>query len=153
LAFSTTLRAQEIDSIVKCNIADPFSLLGAHPVPVEGEKGVAVRIFLPRVKQLEILDLNPEGVVKAHRVHNDGLFEAWLPGVFEISPYRLRLTMGLNRSSMTATLFFLYWPMMTFTYSIRGAMTGSMKNWALTLECTRVFPVSCLPSGRRRPHA
>jgi 1,4-alpha-glucan branching enzyme len=88
--FSTTLKPQEIESVVSCNLADPFAILGAHPVQVGKEKGVAVRAFLPRALEVEILDLNPQGPEKATQIHKDGLFEAWLPGEFELFPYRLR---------------------------------------------------------------
>ncbi len=90
MTLITTLQTREIEGIVNCTLADPFEILGAHPVQVGVEKGVAIRAFLPRALKLEILDLDPQGPVKATKIHKDGLFEAWLPGDFEVFPYRLR---------------------------------------------------------------
>ena len=86
----STMHPREIESILNCVLADPFSLLGAHPTELRGKKGSVVRIFLPHARQIEILDLNPAGPVKAKLVHQDGLFEAWLPGVLKVFPYRLK---------------------------------------------------------------
>jgi 1,4-alpha-glucan branching enzyme len=86
----TTLNKTEIESIVACTLADPFTMLGAHPTTMGGEKGVMVRAFLPRAQRVEVLDLNPNKEQKAKQVHEAGLFEAWLPGVLHVTPYRLR---------------------------------------------------------------
>ncbi len=100
MAFQTTLKQHEIERIVKCTLADPFALLGAHPAQVAGEKGVAVRAFLPRARQVEILDLSPQESLKASQIHKDGLFEAWLPGEIELSPYRLRVLFDNGSSAL-----------------------------------------------------
>jgi len=84
------LQPQEIKSIIDCTIADPFRLLGAHPSEMHGQKGLAVRVFLPRAQHVDVLDLGLSGPVSAGQVHPDGLFEAWLPGAAEIFPYRIK---------------------------------------------------------------
>lgn len=100
LPLNTTLQPQEIEKIIAATIADPFAFLGAHPLKKGKEKGIVVRAFLPRAQHVEIMDLNPAGPVEASQIHGDGLFEAWLPGVFEIYPYRIRASFDNGSQSL-----------------------------------------------------
>ena len=100
MSFSTTLKAPEIKSIVTCSLADPFTLLGAHPAKIDGKKGVVIRVFLPRAQEVAVMDLSPRGAEKAKQVHKAGLFEAWLPGVLHVFPYRVKVRFDNGRQSV-----------------------------------------------------
>ncbi|MBW1868710.1 MAG: 1,4-alpha-glucan branching enzyme, partial [Deltaproteobacteria bacterium] len=94
--LSTTLTAEEIKSLVSGETADPFNLLGAHPLKGETGPAVAVRALLPGANRVTVLDLDPERGVEARRLNDQGLFEAVLPGEKEIAPYRLRVDFGAD---------------------------------------------------------
>jgi len=76
------------------NIADPFSLLGAHPYSQDGMEGVIVRVFLPDAKNVFVADLDPENDIPAGVVNRKGLFEAFIAGIKNISPYHLKVDFG-----------------------------------------------------------
>ncbi|MFN2155461.1 MAG: GlgB N-terminal domain-containing protein, partial [Anaerolineae bacterium] len=46
--MNTTLSTDEINRIVYAYHHDPFQVLGAHPVEIEGEPAIAIRAFLPQ---------------------------------------------------------------------------------------------------------
>jgi len=77
--------------------ADPFSLLGAHPVSLEGKEGIVVRTFVPGAKSVSIEDLDPGREVAASCLHRKGLFEAIIRGAKDIFPYHLKVDFGIGR--------------------------------------------------------
>ena len=86
----------EIELLRRAEHADPFHILGPHPVEVDGEKRLAIRAFLPRAKDVSVVYDGAIAPYSARRVHPDGLFEALLPysdGILA-SPagYRLRVS-------------------------------------------------------------
>jgi 1,4-alpha-glucan branching enzyme len=78
----------EIARILRGEHSDPFHILGAHPVEVDGKPGIAVRAFLPNAAMIWVLR-NRERV-PLHCIHADGFFEAEFPGESQVFPYRLR---------------------------------------------------------------
>jgi 1,4-alpha-glucan branching enzyme len=77
-------------------VADPFTLLGAHPVVLDTVPALAVRAFLPGARSVAVLDLVPGQEIPAPLVDAHGLFEAVLPGEREIFPYRLKVDFGTD---------------------------------------------------------
>jgi 1,4-alpha-glucan branching enzyme len=77
--------------------ADPFSLLGAHPIFHEGKECVVVRIFVPGAKSVSIEDLDPVKEITASCVHRKGLFEAIINDAKDIFPYHLKVDFGIGR--------------------------------------------------------
>ena len=85
---------KDLKELLSGNFADPFSLLGAHPISNEGKEGVVVRAFLPGAKCVSIEDLDPEKEIAAYPVNRKGLFEAILTGVKNVFPYHLKVDFG-----------------------------------------------------------
>ncbi|MCK4787810.1 MAG: 1,4-alpha-glucan branching protein GlgB [Desulfobacteraceae bacterium] len=110
--MKTTLSPKEIKSLVSGELADPFTLLGAHPVSLGKVPAVAVRAFLPGARTVTVLDLVPDREVKTRLVDKHGLFEAVLPGKREILPYRLKVNFGAGTIS-TFYDCYSFWPVLT----------------------------------------
>ena len=87
-----TIHPSDIDHLVHSNHADPFRVLGPHPVG--GGSAVSIRAFLPQAKRAWVVDLTdgePGRRVEMDRLHPDGVFE-WLdPDRDATPPYRLAL--------------------------------------------------------------
>ena len=88
LLAKTTASAEEISRLVAAEHADPFHILGAHPVAVEGQPAVAIRAFLPEASRLWVA--RGETTVPCTHVHAAGFFEAVFAEEAETFPYRLR---------------------------------------------------------------
>jgi 1,4-alpha-glucan branching enzyme len=76
------------------NFADPFSLLGAHPITEDDKEGIMVRVLLPGAKSVLIEDLDPGNEIPAHAVNRKGFFEASIVGIKNILPYHLKVDFG-----------------------------------------------------------
>ena len=87
-----TASREEIDAIVQGNHADPFRILGLHPLGIEGRAAQVVRAFLPEAEQAWVV-LNPEEIHSMTRAHPDGFFECLIEGK-DLSGYRLRSADG-----------------------------------------------------------
>ncbi|MFB3923064.1 MAG: 1,4-alpha-glucan branching protein GlgB [Terriglobia bacterium] len=84
----STASREEIELILCGEHADPFHILGAHPVEIDGRPAIAIRAFLPDAAAMWVLrDAQP---IPFTRLHTDGLFEAVFPGESQVFPYRLR---------------------------------------------------------------
>ncbi|HDZ90444.1 MAG: 1,4-alpha-glucan branching protein GlgB [Deltaproteobacteria bacterium] len=99
MSLSTTLTSEEINSLVSGETGDPFAVLGAHPVTLKTGPAVIVRALLPGARCVTVLDLDPGKAVNCRLIREEGLFEAVLPGVREITPYRLRVDFGTDHPS------------------------------------------------------
>jgi 1,4-alpha-glucan branching enzyme len=100
-----TLRPEELKALLSGELADPFGVLGAHPVSLRSGPGVVVRAFLPGARKAAILDLDPGREIEAPLVEKEGLFEAVLRGKREIAPYRLKVDFG---AGLPATFYDCY---------------------------------------------
>jgi len=112
MSLTSTLSSEKIKSLISGKMADPFSLLGPHPVALENGPAVAVRAFLPGARSVAILDLYPKREIPAGRLHKQGLFEAVLPDLSEIFPYRLKVDFGDGPFS-TFYDCYSFWPVLT----------------------------------------
>src|SRR6202011_1082444 len=74
----------EIDAIVESRHADPFHVLGPHPVP----GGWAIRFFLPYATDASILTVGsvPEKIFPAVKLRPAGFFEAFWPSEQQNAP-------------------------------------------------------------------
>jgi len=95
---------EEIELILRADHADPFHVLGAHPVEVAEGSAVAIRAFLPEAaKAWAVRASGPHqtasGVFPLKRIHPEGFFEAVIPGEAEVFPYRLRTQDAGGRQS------------------------------------------------------
>jgi len=96
LLSKTTAPVEEVLQIVRAEHSDPFHVLGAHPIEVEGKRGIAIRAFLPGVQKVWAVrtsdsGADPGAVIALERIYPDGFFEAALAGATQIFPYRLRV--------------------------------------------------------------
>ncbi len=85
-----TAPREDVDALVRGEHADPFRVLGAHPVTVAGRDGRAVRSFLPEAEQAWVV-LPASGAVRPMtRVRPEGFFECLLEAT-DLDGYRIRL--------------------------------------------------------------
>ena len=96
MILPTTLNPRDIKPLIAGEVADPFTLLGAHPLVLDTGPALAVRAFLPGARSVAVLDLVPGKKIPAPLVDANGLFEVVLPGEREIFPYRLKVDFGTD---------------------------------------------------------
>jgi 1,4-alpha-glucan branching enzyme len=84
--------AGAVDALLGGSLADPHSLLGAHPVA----GGAVVRAFRPGAETVRVVRERAEPAELA-QVHDDGLFEAVLAGASVPLRYRVETTYGDGR--------------------------------------------------------
>lgn len=93
-ASMSTAPPVEIELIVRAEHADPFHILGRHPVEREGVPGLAIRAFLPEAEAAFVVDARSGSTYAMERVHPDGFYELVFWGVTDTFPYRLRVVRG-----------------------------------------------------------
>ncbi len=76
MSSDTVLSSSEIESVVEVRLADPFALLGRHPLGPEHEGRTEVRTFCPAAKRAWIRP-GDGGTEEMSRVHPEGLF-TWI---------------------------------------------------------------------------
>ena len=87
-----TISQQQIEALVAGEHSDPFAVLGPHLVSVESAPAVAIRAFLPRVRQVTVVPADRSDQARSTEpVHPAGLFEAVFPRHRAPFPYRLRV--------------------------------------------------------------
>ena len=76
--MNATLAPHDIHRLLNAEHDDPFGVLGLHKI----DDFWVVRAFRPDAKELAIVDRhNAERLFPAHRIANEGLFEAPLTGL------------------------------------------------------------------------
>ena len=90
LLAKTTAPVEEIEQILRAEHSDPFHILGAHPVDVDGQPAIAVRAFLPRAPRVWVVREAGAATLCA-LIHPEGFFEAIFAGETHVFPYRLRV--------------------------------------------------------------
>jgi 1,4-alpha-glucan branching enzyme len=89
----TTVPSEEIIRIVNTDHYDPFKVLGLHLVDQRGKTVVSIRAFLPDAREAFVVwDESDEshGECCMTSIHNEGFFEALIPGKSSAFRYRLR---------------------------------------------------------------
>ena len=79
----------DVDAIVRGAHSDPFAVLGPHEVT----DGLAIRVFRPRARSIELHAFNGAApLTPFQRIHPEGLYEIVVPEVTrELFDYRLRV--------------------------------------------------------------
>ena len=86
--MATMLTRAEIDAIVRGMHPDPFAVLGPH----EAAAGLAIRVFRPDARAIELSSPGDPTQTPFERIHPEGLFEAVVPSATrEAFDYRLRV--------------------------------------------------------------
>ncbi len=96
----TTLTPEEIAQILSCQAADPFQLLGPHPIRLKTGSTLSIRVFLPGATTVRVVSEDLDREINADQIDNEGLFEAVLQDVHNISPYRLKANFGKGNISI-----------------------------------------------------
>jgi len=103
----SALSVAEVELLVRGEHPDVFSVLGPHLAGAPHEPGIFVRVFEPNAARVTLLWGKDSAEHPAQRLHEDGLFEAFVPlanppgGAAEIPPtsYRLRITEASDTAS------------------------------------------------------
>ncbi|HEY5615180.1 MAG TPA: 1,4-alpha-glucan branching enzyme, partial [Bacteroidota bacterium] len=75
--MNSTVSQADILRITSVEHHDPFQVLGAHVVSVEGKNVVAVRAFLPDASEAVVIEEhNGKREFPMHKVSDDGFFES-----------------------------------------------------------------------------
>jgi 1,4-alpha-glucan branching enzyme len=82
----TSLENAQIEAIVHGDCADPFAFLGPH---TDSRGATVVRVFLPQIDTLSLIDTDEKTLTDCRRVHPEGVWLATLPVP---TRYRLRAT-------------------------------------------------------------
>jgi 1,4-alpha-glucan branching enzyme len=91
----TTIPAGDLEGLAKNMHFDPHSVLGPHPVKVNGAPATAVRALFPGRDEVTLVVKDPkEGPkqIPMKKVHDSGIFEAVIPGQKKKLDYKLQLT-------------------------------------------------------------
>jgi len=94
--MNTSAPLDEVYRVIHTDHYDPFRVLGMHRVEVDGKPRVAVRAFLPDAVRAFVILTGGRAKKKEHElgmVHDLGFFEALLPGLTDLQPYRLKKIM------------------------------------------------------------
>jgi 1,4-alpha-glucan branching enzyme len=107
--MATLLTRGEIDALVRGMHPDPFAVLGPHEVA----GGLAIRVFRPGVRKIELTEFGQPDHLALERLHPDGLFEIIVPkATREEFDYRVRL-MWPDGSSTEIDDPYRYGPVLT----------------------------------------
>ena len=82
----STVSDDLLDSLVSGRLADPFTLLGTHPVELEDGPGLVHRAFIPGAKSVTTLDKSLGETVTARETDPRGLFESLLTPEADYAP-------------------------------------------------------------------
>jgi 1,4-alpha-glucan branching enzyme len=120
----------EVQQILQGKHHDPFNLLGAHKVTLEGKPAVSVRAFLPHVVSAAVVSIASDLVLEMVKVDPEGFFEGIFEETEEIFVYSLRLT---DESGNTWDIWdpYSFWPVLSdfdiYLYS-EGKLLESYKH-------------------------
>ncbi|MBF0320995.1 MAG: 1,4-alpha-glucan branching protein GlgB, partial [Nitrospirae bacterium] len=82
---------EEIDMVINAVHSDPFAVLGAHPIKFNDKDAIAVRAFLPGVKELFVVRTDKtKKIYAATKIRQEGVFEAIAETVTEVFPYMFK---------------------------------------------------------------
>jgi 1,4-alpha-glucan branching enzyme len=85
-----TIATDQLERIVHGAHHDPFQVLGAHPVQVDGSSMIAVRALRPEAREVTLVRSDTDEQIPMERAHESGLYEATVPGK-DLFPYVLEL--------------------------------------------------------------
>ena len=84
-----TVPQEQINRIVYAYHHDPFQVLGAHLVDINGAPAIAIRAFLPFAQKAWVVSDGQGKVGSFERVEGTDFFEAQFPERTEIFPYEI----------------------------------------------------------------
>lgn len=99
---------EAIRRLVDVEHADPHSVLGVHPVVMDGQEGVTVRAFHPDAVAAEAL-IGEAPPISMDRAHEGGIFCCFLPHGTPADIYRLRFTFA-DGNQWESDAPYQFWP-------------------------------------------
>jgi 1,4-alpha-glucan branching enzyme len=78
----------DIERIIQTEHSDPHSVLGAHPVQINRQTGLILRLFHPDALSAEVLV--GEETIPTQRLESQGIFWLWMPGRSLPMEYKVR---------------------------------------------------------------
>src|SRR5687768_17381044 len=89
----STLPSASIELLARGLHGDPFAVLGPHDVAAADGIGLVIRAFRPHAAQIAVQNLASGMSLPMTRLHPEGVFELFVPGVTRVAfDYRLRIT-------------------------------------------------------------
>jgi 1,4-alpha-glucan branching enzyme len=107
-----TASTVEIHQILRGEHHDPFHVLGAHLVSVEGKPAVVIRAYLPHVASARVISSELDGPVEMSSFQDSGFREAVFEGRDRIFAYRLELT-DVRGSTWEVYDPYSFWPVLS----------------------------------------
>ena len=99
LVFESTAAPEAVAAIAGGFHGNPFAILGQHGAMAAGWRGLVIRAFQPQAQSVSVLRSGREH--RMERVHREGVFEAFLAGETEFSPYKLSITLHDGETYVT----------------------------------------------------
>ena len=114
----------QIDALLAGRHADPFALLGPHPVSTAEGQRWAIRFFRPGAADGWLLPRGVQDPIPARRLRPEGFFEALLPEPRPASPapdsYRLRVRTGYGETAESFDTFAFPYLLSEFDLHLMG---------------------------------
>ncbi|HXG38291.1 MAG TPA: 1,4-alpha-glucan branching enzyme, partial [Bacteroidota bacterium] len=89
--MKSTVPYEEIRRIITVDHHDPFQVLGAHVVNIDGKNVVAVRAFLPDASEAMVVeDRNGRREFQMQKIDDHGFFESLIFDWYDVLPYQLK---------------------------------------------------------------
>jgi len=102
-----------INSIINGNCKDPHAFLGMHVIKGENQKkDVAVRVYHPDAKSVELLDVSENIFYPIPPKYENGIYEIIFPDRNNLFEYKLRITDNTGNSYLTHDPY-SFWPVIS----------------------------------------
>jgi 1,4-alpha-glucan branching enzyme len=100
--MKTTASVDEVYKVIFNDHRDPFTVLGCHPINLDGKSHIVVRSYLPEARTVSVCptDESPSLEYPMERIHSEGFFEVLITERSEVFPYRLKVVTGNNETRL-----------------------------------------------------
>jgi 1,4-alpha-glucan branching enzyme len=89
MPLQLTLQQDDLDRLMTGTHWNPHAVLGPHVLTIDGRPCLAIRAWLPDVKDVEVI--TDSSHLPMTRIHEAGLFEALLSAMARVPSYQLRV--------------------------------------------------------------
>ncbi|MFA6110884.1 MAG: 1,4-alpha-glucan branching protein GlgB [Candidatus Latescibacterota bacterium] len=108
--MTTTITDDEIRGLLSAELADPFAVLGMHPLRLTDGAALAVRAFLPEAREVTVVARDGDGRYPAERIHPEGIYEVLIPGASVLFAYELEVVDGTGNLERRRDPY-SFWPL------------------------------------------
>lgn len=89
--MESTVRIEDIYSIVYQEHKDPFQVLGIHKVKVDSKEAIAIRCYLPSIKAAYVVADDNKKEYKMNSLHSHGFYEVICKDRKDIFQYKIKV--------------------------------------------------------------